>query len=69
MVGDESQQQLLPNASAQGTVTEDTPLTDVPPEGEDGAPPDLTEAVEWSTSTLCQVRTEHGNERMHDSLV
>ena len=69
MVGDESQQQLLPNASAPGTATEDTPLTDAPPEGDDGAPPAMPEIVEWSTNMLSQVRAENGNERIHDTLV
>ena len=68
MVGDESQQQLLPNAAAQETATEDSPLTDVPPDGEDEAVAAMPEVVEWSTSMLSQVRDTHENERMHDIL-
>ena len=68
MAGDESQQQLLPNTSAQGTATEDTPLTDAPPEGDDGASPAMPEVVEWSTSMLSQVREAKANERMDDIL-
>jgi hypothetical protein len=59
MNGDASQQQLLSNSTVDtidATINEETPFTDHPPEGEEEIQSAFPQILEWSTSTVSQVR-------------
>jgi hypothetical protein len=56
---DVNQQQLLSNSPvhiADTTITEETPLTDQPPDGEQGIQSAIPENLEWTASILSQVK-------------
>ncbi len=59
MDGDENQEQLLSNSSVNvndATNTEEIPLTDYQPDGDQGMQSTIPTIVDWDTSMISQVR-------------